>query len=535
MDLKRLEQALINADAAGDVEAARMLAAEIQRVRPKTAAQDTGSFEAFKIGAGRAADRLIEGGKQGAMGIGAIFSELLPDSMKQQAQGALTEKLVAQEADQRDKTARYAQLEKERPYATTSGEISALVAAPMLRPLSGASTASTILNTGVSGALPGLLEYGTAQERSKRGATGGAGGVAGGVVGNVIGRALNPVRPNLTQTQQAAQDAAGRLGVTLSPGEMTGSRPLRWAEAALADLPFSSGMEQARQKANEKAMATGAAKALGETAEEITPDVLANARVNIGQRFQNLIQSRDIPLDKTFRAEVQNITGSKVMQELRNDSVEPLLNRFRNMPQGKISVDGDWFQQNKTALDMAIREAYGASQNGKAQALERLEKAFDGALRRSMSKTEQASYDAAQKQWASLRLMETGQVVKDGRIMPAALDSAMKNRYKDAYREGKLSGELPDIASLGSTLRPMPNSGTTPRALYSGAAGGMAMLEPATAATMMAAPPALQKLMQSEAGKRYLTQGLFSVTPEMERLLMLGGGGLLSAGALAAN
>lgn len=496
-------------------------------------AKETGAGEAFVVGAGRAADRVWQGGKQAMMGIGGILSEALPQGLKTRAQDALTQSLLAQERTEAQKTAAYDPLQRERPIATLGGEVAALMGAPILRPFSGVGAGTAVANTAVSAALPGLMEYGNAKERGVRGAIGAAGGTAGAALGNAVGRVAQPVRNAPTQTQQAAQEAAERLGVNLSAGEQSASRPVKWAESALADLPFSAGMEQGRQKANALAMNQAAARSIGQNADEITPAVLSTARSTIGAQFDSLLSTRQIPLDATFQAEVKNITGSKVMKELRDEGVEAILEPFRNLPPGKISVAGDWFQQNKTALDAAIRTAYTAGENGKAKALEGLERALNGAATRSMDASEKAAYGAAQKQWASLRMLETGQVVKDGRVMPSALDAAMKNRYKAAYREGKLTGDLPDIAALASTLRPMPNSGTAPRAIYSGMAGGAAFAEPMTAAVMMSAPPAIQAFLQSSAGKKYLTQGLFGVTPTIEDLMMRGAGGLLGAGSLA--
>ncbi len=262
--------------------------------------------------------------------------------------------------------------------------------------------------------------------------------------------------------------------------------------------------------------------------------MLAAARSDIGGVFDTLLANRKIELGPQFRADMQRIVDSKVMPALRDESVDAIVKPFQNLPAGKVNISGEWFQQNKTALDSAIRSAYTAGQNGKAQALEDFEGALMKAAKNSMNETEQKAFAAAQKQWASLRLLESGKVVEGGNIMPNRLDSALINRYKSAYKEGKITGELADIGTLAQAYKPLPQSGTVPRGIYSGVAGGAAFANPLATAAMMATPAAVQKFLQSDVGRKYLTQGLLQMTPEMEQRLMQGGTGLLGLPSAAA-
>lgn len=461
-------------------------------------ADDPGALQAGLIGAGRTVDRLIKGVKQPFLGAEA----------------------AAQLKGEEESNARiYAGLQEKRPIATMLGEVAPLVA--------GLPAVGGIGSAAVLGALPGALEYGAPEERAQRASLGAVGGAVGAGAGQLIGRVAQPFRPAVSETQQAAQDAAGRLGVQLRAGEITGSRPLRWAEAALNDLPIAGGMAQKAETARREAINAAGARSMGQQGTEITEGLFAKARDDIGNVFDNLLQNRQITLGPKFRSDVQKIAESKVLPALRDESTDAVIAPFQNMPAGKIKVSGEWFQQNKTALDQAIRGAYTAGENGKAKALEAFEDALVDAAKASMNTTERKAFEAAQKQWASLRLLETGKVVEAGNIMPGRLDSALINRYKDAYKEGKLTGELPDIGKLGQVYKPLPQSGTTPRAFYSGLASGAGLLNPLITAGAFAAPPLAQKFMQSTPGRNYLTKGMLDITPERERLLMQAGYGLL--------
>jgi hypothetical protein len=514
-DLARLQQALIAADRAGDTEAATKLAQAIRASQqPKAApqaepteAESTSFGQAALIGAGRTVDRGLQGIKQMGLQVASPFSE--------GARAALEAQKYRMTADDEQ----YAKLTQARPGATMLGEIAPLMAAPML--------GSGVGGAALSASLPGLISYGSAEERLKSGAMGAAGGAAGAAIGSAVGRALQPNRVTPGATQQSALDAAKRVGVTVPVGDVTGSKPVRWLQSTLADMPLSGGMAQKADAANKAAINQAANRAIGQAGEEVTEQTLDAARQQIGGTFSAILNPLQVTLDKPFRADVQAIVGSKVMRELRNESVDNLIDPFKKLPNAPVRVSGDWFQQNKTALNDAIRSAYTSGEVGKARALEAFEGALDRAATRSMGQKERAAYDVARKQWASLRTLETGKVVEGGNVMPGRLDSALNTRYKQAYKEGKLSGELADIAKLGQVYKPLPQSGTTPRAMYSGLAGGAAFVDPMTAATMLGAPVAAQKFLQSDAGRKYLTKGLLEVSPETEKWLMRAGGGLL--------
>jgi hypothetical protein len=476
--------------------------------KPDAPFEDPGTAGAFALGMGRTGDRLWKGVKQPFLEAGSAMG--IP-----QAQQSLAQMTAEVPGD----NAAYAPVQKKYPWASLAGEVAPLIAAPVLgRGVVGAMTTA---------AIPGMIEYGTPEERATRGAAGAAGGLAGGAIANVAGRIAQPIRNAASDTMDAAKAAAERLGVKLRAGELAQSRPLRWLESTLNDLPFASGMAQKEEAARRAAINQAGARSLGQSGNEITPQLLAKAREDTGSTFNSILQNKKILLDNQFRADVQNVAPSKVMKELRDEGTDQLIDQFKNLPPGNIRVSGEWFQQNKTALDAAIRGAYTKGENGKAMALEAFEDALVEAAGRSMTAQERSAFQTAQKQWATLRLLETGQVVEAGNIMPGRLNQAMTARYKAGYKEGKIPGDLTDIGTLAQTFKPLPQSGTAPRAFYSGGALAYGLSNPIGAGVMMAAPPLAQKFLQSEAGKKYLTQGLLNVNPEVEKWLIRSGGGLL--------
>lgn len=468
---------------------------------------------AFTIQAGALADRISKG---------ALQLRDMPTNFARKALGMQPTPLSQQlEREQQEAKKPMDDLREVHPGSTTLADVAMFAASPnKLAPVVAA------------------IEYGTPAERAIRGGVALAGNKAGEAAGKILGRAVQPVRPDeISKTQRAALESAERQGVQLSAGEASGSRMLKWAESATADLPVASGMAQKRFTGNQKAMNSAVLRQLGEKGDEVTEEALANARTRISGEYSRVLDPAKIQLDNSFRQEVKAITGSKVMRELRDESVDGMLNQFRNMPEGKIHVSGEWFQQNKTALDTQIRSAFANGEVGKARALEQFEKALDRAAMRSLEPEARAAYKQAGREWATLRTLETGKVVDGGNVMPGRLDQALTSRYKGAYKEGKIKGEVADVARLASLLRPPPNSGSVPRSVYTGGIGGAAMFEPMTALSMMAGPAAVQAASTSKLAKNYMVgdRGLLNVTPEIERLLMLMGGKAGLLGAMSAE
>lgn len=477
-------------------------------------AAEQSPLDAMMIAAGQTATRIGKGVKQADLGIKGFLKHGLYGG----GQGEL-DQLAQMNMQERADSARIQPVRDAQPVASFAGDVLPYLATPARLGAAGAGAASA-------------LEMGSPEERALRAGLGYGGAKAGEKIAGVVANRVKP--SSLSQSQQAANEAADRLGVNLSAGEASGNRVAKWIESSTADLPVASGMATKRATNNQRAMSQAALRSIGQQGDEITPEVLSAGRQAISGEYDRILGPAKIALDKSFQAEVSAITGSKVIKELRDESVDALIEPFKNLP-GKVTVTGEWFQQNKTALDKAVRSAYANGESGKAQALESFEKALDRAAMRSLSEEERTRYKAAQRKWANLRMLETGKVVDEGRVMPGRLDSALNTRYKSAYKEGKIKGELPDIARLANTLRPPPNSGSVPRSVYTGGIGGAAFVEPASALAMLGIPAGAQALMTSPMMKKYMTQGLMNLTPEMERRLLASGGyaGLLGGMAVS--
>lgn len=168
-----------------------------------SAAEDPGAIGAFGIGVGRFFDN-------GVQGIRQAYNAAIGDD-------ATLEQIKADEAD---KDRRYGALQDIRPVATTLGEIGGAAAA---LPVGAAATVpATALRFAAAGALPGLVSYGTGEERALRGGMGAAGGALGAYAPKAIGGVVNRFRAGNAPAGELLADVAqvppSQLAATLRHG-----------------------------------------------------------------------------------------------------------------------------------------------------------------------------------------------------------------------------------------------------------------------------------------------------------------------------
>lgn len=241
----------MRAHQAGDAEAASVLAQEVKRLRstptPKaTLADDPGAAQSLLIGAGRTTDRVLKGMQQlyyGATGNQAKQAELA-------ATAAEDDRL-------------YAPLQEARPFSTGIGE-----AAPsMLIPVGGSTTLlANALKFGAAGAVPGVLEYGSADERFQRGAIGAASGSAVPLLGAGVKAGLSVAEPLYESGRRAiAGRVLNRVAGDSAPavlGRLRAAAPLvpgsQPTAAQVAESGGIAALERSAAAADPEAYATRA-------------------------------------------------------------------------------------------------------------------------------------------------------------------------------------------------------------------------------------------------------------------------------------
>lgn len=490
--------------------------------KPSSAADETGAGHAALIAAGRTYDRIGSGLTQGALWL----SSKLPYGQDLSGQISNEQKNMADR--EAENTRLYAQLQERRPVATFLGEAAPLLAVPV-------AAGGGLAAAGAAAALPGLIEYGTPEERLTRGVLGAAGGVAGAALGKGIGRVLQPTRGAMTEGAQAGIEAAERLGYKVTAGQQTSSKGLQAIEQQAAKNPIGAMFARKFNEGNQTALNRAANKSMGETGDAITEDAFASARSRLGDVFNTLSANKSIPITPTFEARIMLLKKS-------NDAAGPFKNtEIANLADNALELaksgqmTGEAYQAIRSQLTDRSRQAAQAGQDKLKGAIGKVRSALDDAAESVLTAEEKTAWKLARRQYAAMKTLEKRGAVKGGNVDAAIVRNALQGGDKSAFARGELSGELADIARIGNAFRPLPDSGTASnlwaQLLLTGGAGLGGL---PTLAASIAGPAAVSKGLFSDAGRRYLTKGLVDVSPELERRLMMGGAGLLGLPAITA-
>lgn len=504
---------------------------------------------AFTIGMGKTGDAVWEGVKQGGLGMGAILAEMLPERMKRVAHEEITKRLLEQEKRQAEKAKEYKPLADESPVATTVGEVAPLAAAPMLRLVQGAGAAAPIVNSAASAALPAAIEYGSPEERGKRAAMAGAGGAVAGGLTHAAAKIMGGVTNTLTpEARRLAALAEEKFNIPLDAAQKTGNKALQTVEAAMENMPVTSGAQALKKTAQRDAFTREVMKTLGEATEEATPATLKAAKGRMGGEFERIFGKVHVNLDD----EAVQAGMGKVIQEAI-DTLNPDQARIVAKRAGEIigKVDDNGAVAGKAYQNWRSQVQAQAQKTGDEWLAKHLRDLYrvvdDAAYKAAGERGEEAALRTVRGQWKNMRTVEP-LVAKseDGIISPSLLRGQVMSKFDDFATGG--GGDLGELARIGRKFvaDPVPNSGTAQRQLAQslltgGGVGGLAYLtsgDPATAAKWAAGsvmlPKAAQKMLHSGAaqkvmaGQRPLTAIERALIERASRLSALGVAGAAS-------
>lgn len=352
-------------------------------------------------------------------------------------------------------------------------------------------------------------------------------------------RAISPFPNQLSPMEQETARLAKQRGIDLTPGQTTGSRPLQAAESQLAKMPFSSGPQQAIYDAQKAALNKSILSKAGITGDSVSPEVIDDAYRALGAQYDDLARRTRVQITPDFFTKVDDVVR-EYGRGLPND-VKPVFQRYvddlnamrsvlpsgpagQTLPGGvQVFIDGPEFQRVASQLKGAARRA--KSDPYLQEALNGLVDSVDDAMIRS------AAPDVAKGWKETNRLYRNLLTIDDaiargsrgersaGDVPLQGLKGAAKSKDPRGFSRGR--GDFAEDIRIGEFLADkIPNSGTAERSLLTGmmtgAAGpgtGMgAMMMGADPGLAMAAggaayalPPLVQKLINSPAGRQYLT------------------------------
>jgi hypothetical protein len=487
--------------------------------------EDPGVLGAIGLGFGRMSDKLLQGGKQAVL----TAAEALGNKS---AAGELSR--MAETEQLRDEG--YAPLQEQRPFATMAGESLPLLALPM----GGSLKASAAIS-----ALPGLLEYGSAEQRLARGAAGAAGGGIGHGIGKALGAVASPGMKAVSPEAARLAEVAKREGIPLDAAQITNNPVLQNTKAALGKIPWTSTGQAVKAQQQQEAYVGAVLRKMGAEGKAATPDVMGDAYARIGGNIGGAAEGVSIKMDDAVvdglaKIEKQYLrrlpTDQKAVVQSYMEDLTALVGR--EMP-------GDVYQATRSELG---KLAFETENNTVKHSVKQMQKVLDDAFDRQAPKEAVKQMHKAREEYGVYAT--TADALKRGRNqdgMPSPKQMyAAKQASTPGFERGA-GGDFAELVRAGRQFLPetIPNSGTPQQSAFMnlltagsmgglGALGGSASGNPEMGAAMGLAGFGLSKgaqgLINSPQFTRYLmTQVL---TEEQKRMLAQLGG---SAGLLTAS
>lgn len=497
--LDQLQNALINADKAGDTAAAKMLAGEIIKMRqpakPLDPTEGMSGVQKFLAGTGKG---MVDLGRGAGQLLGMVSPEAVAESRRLDAPLMKTG-------------------------AGMAGNITGTAAASipfMMIPGANTYTGATLVGAGMGALEPRTEGEGLGANM----ALGAAGGAAGQGVSNLIGRAITPAKSALTSEQTRLAAQALKEGIPLDAAQMTGSKPLQTVKSVLGNMPLTAGNEAARRSTQQTAFNQAVLKKAGETASEASPEVIDQMFSRLGGNFTDIYKRNTVKVDDALLDGLGRIEKQYGM--VLDPNQKAIISRNIDAILGDGSaMAGETYQATRSLMGRLQK----SQDPNLSQAAKGIKNALDEAAERSLNKSDLSLLKETQRQYGNAKTISNAMKVAagtSGDIPGPSLRTAAK-QGGDNFTRGK--GDLNDLARIGETFMKdagANNSGTARHALmqnlmtggiggiggYAGSGGDLQTAGMAAGAGLLG-PKAIQMLLNNPQMQNYL------VSSELRQLL----------------
>lgn len=399
------------------------------------------------------------------------------------------------------------------------------------------------------GAIPGVaaeaadqFAKGTEYEPYARAVGGVFGSLAGPKLSNLPGKIVSPItqRPELAASVKLLENE----GVPLTAGQKTGSKSLRWAESAAADMPFSAKSAADIQAEQGQALNRAFTKRMGYEAPLMNDAEWQAAKDRLsgpGGKYEQLAANNTLRMDSKFGNDLGatlNKYESRVTPSNRDPYISKVSDDITSIISSGAQMPGHQYQALRSDISDAANTAANARDKG---ALVDMRKALDSAMERSVRPQDKGEWAKANQQYAAMKALEragkgAGESAALGYLSPALVRSEIAQKNGSAYLTGK--NDLGNIAQAAeAAMKPMANSGTAPRAFYQklftpgagaaigGALGNIPGAIAGATVPIMAGRALMSRPMQAYLGNQAATRlGLLSTPTKQQKAV-----GLLNA------
>jgi len=352
--------------------------------------------------------------------------------------------------------------------------------------------------------------------------SGAALGAAGQGAVNAVGRIAQPITKNLSGIGEKSVQILKDAGVPLDAAQATGSKVMQWAKRLTSDNPFTGAENQAFSHVQNSAYTKAVAKTMGENAEQITPEVIQNAKTRLGDTYDQLFERNGVRVTRSFQNDLNGLKDEAERILPSNEkAVGNIVNDIIDKSKANMGhLDGQQYQAFKRQLD-ALEKQGGLSAHYAGEIKEKLLAGLSDTVDKFGKKGDIDLLKATNKQYGNMKKIEDV-ALKDpeGHVSPSLLYNSLTTKAKrNAFYQN--DPELAKLAQAGKTILPekMGNSGTAARlatqaaipttlAAYDYAKEGDIGKALGIGTSAYLAPKALQAALHNPAFASYLEKGL---------------------------
>jgi len=256
-------------------------------------------------------------------------------------------------------------------------------------------------------------------------------------------------------------------GVTaISAGQKTGSTPLQYLEQSLGDI---TGAGTRMTEKGKEQFTQAVLRRAGVDAERATPEVIDDAFKRIGNQFDRLAANNTLHPDQVMGPQIRQAVdryNGNVSPPMR----APVIRGYQEEIAQALGanngvIPGPAYASLRSRMEAAARSAPSEV----ADTLRGIKNALDHAMERHLQRigsSDLGAWQQVRREYRNILPIEravTGGGGAEGLISPSALRAAMVNQSRRGYARG--TGDLSRLAKAGEdVMRPLPNSGTAPRA-----------------------------------------------------------------------
>lgn len=400
--------------------------------------------EALLISAGRTGDKVIAGVEQLI-----IPADALPGDPR------IAEQAEALEADQRAKDEAFSNIQREHPAAANIGQALPYLAVP--------PSLSAITQAGVVGGVE-ALKYGTPEEKTRAGIAGFTGTLAGNLVGKAVGGAIK-AGSNTSPTQRQVLKNARELGIKPRMSQVTNSPTWSLIEDISSRNIGGRGVMEKFAAENQTAINRALAKEMGETADDLSPQVFANATERLGSVFNEVanlgrvnVNGREVnPI--SISSKVGDVADEIIRVQSKrakpNTELLSMAEKAKVLSRNMGRIDGETYNLVRSDLSELSFDANGFDRVAYGKLLEALDDSAQASLKDIGRGDLAAALKEARPQYAAKKILAKGLVAEGGDANPARLAQVLRSQNPDKFRSAVNPTPMQAIAQYGENFKPL--------------------------------------------------------------------------------